>query len=365
MFFLLSYYYKGTDVTFGHSSSLNERCWDVRFAHSDSSTALEQTNVQHSTQGQPESFKYVQGQPFFKFPQRTEPGNWESHWELWHELQTPSKTEVTLRPVGRRSPPSTCNQAPPFGNVWDGEGRKRRSPSRCMDTLPVLWSLEHRLLRSFLARPRRGRDATGRRLARPEPRPAPAHPARGPPRPPPPTSPRPASRAGPRASRSGPGLLQCRAPLHLGARSKRCARRGRGRGRSCRLFRISGAVGLGGEGGRLEKGRGDWNPEHDLPNWAPGTGIPASPSGRAAEGGAGAGGGGVRGGASAPGGPGNTGKSRPHGFARPGLHLAWAQSCLQGKVANGSFTWERREICKTLTGPLRPWVPPEMTSKKS
>lgn len=161
MFFLLSYYYKGTDVTFGHSSSLNERCWDVRFAHSDSSTALEQTNVQHSTQGQPESFKYVQGQPFFKFPQRTEPGNWESHCELWHELQTPSKTEVTLRPVGRRSPPSTCNQAPPFGNVWDGEGRKRRSPSRCMDTLPVLWSLEHRLLRSFLARPRRGRDATG------------------------------------------------------------------------------------------------------------------------------------------------------------------------------------------------------------
>ena len=68
-------------------------------------------------------------------------------------------------------------------------------------------------------------------------------------------------------------------------------------------------------------GQAQRNQEKPQPNWASGTGIPASPSGRAAEGVAGAGGGGVRGRASAPGGPGNTGKSQPHGFARPGLHL--------------------------------------------
>lgn len=143
------------------------------------------------------------------------------------------------------------------------------------------------------------------RRARPEPRPAPAHAARAPPHAPPPPSPR-------LARGSGPGLPQAGAP--------------RGPGASARLqvFRINGALGRGGEGGRVKKGRGDSSPERDLPSRAPGAGIPAPPAGARRRPGRGF----------CPRGP---GASREGRAARPGSPLTYAQSCLQGEAANCSF----------------------------
>lgn len=228
-------------------------------------------NAPRSTQGQPESFRNVQGQTFSV-----------STKDSAREFRT--LTYIIASPAVK-------SQAPPSGKVSNGEGCKPRPPSRCVDPLPGSPAPRRPPAPRLppRGRQRRGCDAPGAhapeahaahgvRTPGPDPAPRPEGPRLALHRPLAPGEP-PAQDRGPRAPTQASSRAERREAAPPQSEELKVRAERPGGADQLQAPQNTGSSGSWRGEGRLEKGRSDCSPEQDLPNWAPGAGIPASAGG--------------------------------------------------------------------------------------